>query len=101
MSKHEHKIRVSWIHQILFHNSSGETRLKSITVSPLHTNLQDPYFQRSERGCQSLCGSSCTYSTMVLFKVLYFKVKNVFFVFYLHIICVKSIINLSRYVLYS
>ena len=39
--------------------------------------------------------------TTVLFKVLYSKIKNVFFIFvfvcFLCIICVKSIINLLQY----
>ena len=38
--------------------------------------------------------------TTVLFKVLYCKIKNVFFIFcvcFLCIICVKSIINLLQY----
>ena len=36
--------------------------------------------------------------TIVLFKVLYCKIKNVlFFVCFLCIICVKSIINLLQY----
>ena len=36
----------------------------------------------------------------LLFKVLYYKIKNVFFifvlVFYAHIVCVKSIVNLLQ-----
>lgn len=74
MSMYEHKIRVSFIHKILFLNSTGETRLKSITVSPRNTNLQYAHFQRSERVYQSLYGSCCTYFTTVLFKILYFKI---------------------------
>ena len=39
--------------------------------------------------------------TTVLFKVLCYKIKNVFFifvlVFYVHIVCVKSILNLLQY----
>ena len=44
-------------------------------VSPLHPNLQVVNFQRCERvpGCQ------LSYWTTVLFKVLYCKIKNVYF----------------------
>ena len=45
--------------------------------------------------------SQLLYCTVVLFKVLYFKMKNGFFIFcislYLCIICVRSIINLLWY----
>ena len=63
---------------------------------PLHTNLQVANFQRCEHA--PVCHLS--YCTTVLFKVLYCKIKNVFFIFcvcFLFIICVKSIINLLQY----
>ena len=49
--------------------------------------------------CQPLYASCCTY-TSILFKVLYCKIKNVFFIFSvcaLCVICVKSILNLLQY----
>ena len=49
---------------------------KSVAVSPLYTNLQAVNFQRYEHatGCQLL------YCTTVIFKILYCKILNVFFV---------------------
>ena len=55
----------------------------------------EPRMSRSERK-----SSGDVAGTTVLFKVLYCKIKNVFFIFcvcFLCIICVKSIINLLQY----
>ena len=49
-------------------------------------------------GCQPLYASCCT--ILLLFKVLYCKIKNVFFIFcvcFICIICVKSSSNLLQY----
>ena len=68
--------------------------LKS-TVSPLYMNLQVANFQRCE--CAPVC--QLLYCTAVLFKVLYCKIKDVFFIFvcFSRIICVKSIIDPLQY----
>ena len=61
-----------------------------ITVSLLHTNLEVGNFLRCE--CSPICQQ--LYYTTVLFKVLYCKIKNVFFIFCvgLCIICVLSMV---------
>ena len=69
---------------------------RKYTVSPLPVNLLGVNFQRGEGApvCQ------LPYCTLVLFKVLNCKIKNVFFIFcvcFLCIICVKNIINLLQY----
>ena len=56
------------------------------TVSPLHTNLQVANFQRCERACQPLYASCCT-GTTVLFKILYCKIYNVFYIFCVCFLC--------------
>ena len=57
------------------------------TVSPLHANLQDVNFQKSELApvCQLL------YCTTVLFKVLYCKIKMFYFLhlFFTYYLCEK------------
>ena len=70
----------------------------SNTLSPLHTNLQVSNFQRYK--CAPICQLS--YCTTMLFKVLYCKVENVFFIFcvcvcFLCTTCVNSIINLLQH----
>ena len=70
------------------------------TVSPLHMNLQVANLQRCEHACQPLYASCCTVLPY-LSRYCTVKINNVFFIFcvcfYVHIICVKSIINLLQY----
>ena len=78
-------------------------RLLLLTVLQLH-HLSPPLLPPVSSssclftGCQPLDARCCT--MLLLFKVLYCKIKNVFFIFcvcFLCIICVKSMINLLQY----
>ena len=75
--------------------ADNPSALPSPTSSPSSSQeLSWPVHSMPASVCQLL------YHTTVLFKVLYCKIKNVFFIFcvcFLCIICVKSIINLLQY----
>ena len=67
------------------------------------TVVQYLYFKTRMSGSK-LKSSGDIAGATVLFKVLYYKIKNVFFIFcvyFLCIICVKRIINLLQYSIYS
>ena len=95
------------------------------TISPLSRNLQVVNSQRCERVFRQCCcrpfsstistplpppvsNSSCLFTrcqppyasccavTTVFFKVLYFKIRNIFFLFFMYYLC-ESIINLWQY----
>ena len=63
------------------------------TASPLHTNLQVAKFQR----CECVSVGQLLYGTTVIFKILYYKTKNVLFIYFLCVCCMKSITNLLQY----
>ena len=68
------------------------------TVSPLHTNLQVLNFHRWERVCQTLYADCCTVLLFSRYWIVRLKIFSLFFVlvFYVCIICIKSIINLLQ-----
>ena len=59
------------------------------TVSPLHMNLQAANFQRCEHVCPAPVGQVLCW-TSVIFKVLYCKIKNGFFIFCVCFLCMYS-----------
>ena len=56
------------------------------TVSPLHMSLQAGNFQRCEHVCPGPVGQ-LLYWTSVIFKILYWKIKNGFFIFCVCFLC--------------
>ena len=73
--------------------------LCTLLSSPLQrTVVEYVYFKPRISGSKHK-GSRDVAGTTVLFKVLYYKIKNIFFIFclFLCIICVKSVINILQY----
>ena len=90
-------VHVSHVHcHMCASSTSGCTLLYSTVQSTVVRYL---YFKPRRSGSKSKSSDDVA-GTTVLFKVLYCKIKNVFFIFwvcFLCIICVKSFINLLQY----